>query len=171
MHIKGISHGWNSGVKWLIFIAIVLFGTGAASMAAETTPAQNVGCTAVNGSESQSERYWSDAGKFSACCCRPGDGNRLSGGLLHLMLAGLNSEQAENTVQTMIDDHCIKWTMHRSQGKYGLMTDSPFIASDHNFAEKHRTMFNLQRVPVFRGLLYAKLNIIVANRGIYPQQP
>ena len=39
-HIKVISHGWNSGVKWLIFIAIALFGAGATSMAADATPAQ-----------------------------------------------------------------------------------------------------------------------------------
>lgn len=39
-YTKVISHQWNSGVKWLFFIAIVLFATGAMSMAADTTPAQ-----------------------------------------------------------------------------------------------------------------------------------
>ena len=39
-YIKVILHGRESVMKWLIFIAIALFGTGATSMAADTTPAQ-----------------------------------------------------------------------------------------------------------------------------------
>ena len=38
-----LPHGWNSGVKGLIFIAIALFATGATSLAADTTPAQMSG--------------------------------------------------------------------------------------------------------------------------------